>query len=71
MSFLSRVKAYAEQHLQSLDASLHQHIQAFISRIESTETLIANEVSHLEGLGYKVVHPDDVPTLQFPPVQNS
>jgi Holliday junction resolvasome RuvABC DNA-binding subunit len=53
-AMLTTLRAYLAQHLATVDASLHTHLQAFVDYIEGEEAKVAAEVQHLTSLGYTV-----------------
>jgi hypothetical protein len=59
---IATLRAYLSAHLATIDASLHQHIAAFVEFVEGKEAeakaeadKIAAEIAHLTAAGYTVV----------------
>ena len=51
---LTALRTYLAAHLATVDASLHAHLQAFVTYVEGEEAKVAAEVQHLTSLGYTV-----------------
>ena len=58
---IATLRAYLSEHLATVDASLHQHIAAFVDFVEGKEAearaeaeKIAAEIAHLTSAGYTV-----------------